>query len=224
MHALSFRARCGAALGSLALVVGALLTTSCNVKNELLQPENPSVISPGAISTPQAADAVRISAYGALKTVTGGSESFWLYGGLLTDEWKSSDTFSQRNETDQRSVQTNNANIQGAYTTLQQSRGFIKTAIDVLNQYAKDSTRDIGQMYMAAGFAELTIAENLCNGVPETYTINGQYAYDPQLTTDSIYKRAGFFLDSALSFTKGTDANSVSQRQAKIGRASCRER
>lgn len=197
-----------------ALCCAALASTACDVKQELLAPENPSVIDPASVNSPAAAEAVRVGAFSRLKSITGGSESFWLYGGLLTDEWKSSDTFSQRNETDQRSVQTNNANIQGAYTTLQQSRGFIRTAIDVLNKYAKDSTRDIGQMYMAAGFSELTIAENLCNGVPETYTSNGVYIYGPQLTTDSIYKRAVFFLDSALTFTKGSDAASVSQREA----------
>ena len=38
-------------------------------------------------------------------------DSPWMFAGLLTDEWKSSDTFSQRNETDQRSVQDNNANL-----------------------------------------------------------------------------------------------------------------
>ncbi len=140
----------------------------------------------------------------------------WLYGGLLTDEWKSSDTFSQRNETDQRSVQTNNANIQGAYTTVQQARGFIRTAIDLLNKYTPDSTRNIGQMYMALGFSELTIAENFCNGVPETYTNNGVYVYGPQLTTDSVFKRAAFFFDSALARSSGSDALSVAQKQALL--------
>lgn len=197
-----------------ALCCVALASTACDVKKELLEPQNPSVIDPASVNSPAAAEAVRVGAFNQLKAITGRSESFWLYGGLLTDEWKSSDTFSQRNETDQRSVQTNNANIQGAYTTLQQSRGFIRTAIDVLTKFAKDSTRDIGQMYMAAGFSELTIAENLCNGVPETYTSNGIYVYGPQISTDSIYKRAAFFLDSALAFTKGTDAASVSQREA----------
>jgi hypothetical protein len=209
------RARWTTIAGSVALCGSALLG-GCDVKHELLEPQNPGVIDPAAINSPAAAEAVRVGAFNQLKSIKNRSESFWMYGGLLTDEWKSSDTFSQRNETDQRSVQTNNANVQGAYTTLQQSRGFIRTAIDVLNLYAKDSTRDIGQMYMAAGFSELTIAENLCNGVPETYTKNGIYEYGPQLSTDSIYKRAAFFLDSAVSYSKGTDAASVSQRQASL--------
>ena len=201
------------------MVVGASAlasATGCNWKEELLAPQNPSVIDPASVTTPAAAEAVRVGAFGRLKAITAGGESMWLYGGLITDEWKSSDTFSQRNETDQRSVQTNNGNIQGAYTTVQQSRGFIRTAIDLLNKYTPDSTRNIGQMYMAAGFAELTIAENFCNGVPETYTTNGIYVYGPQLTTDSIYKRAANFTDSALARSNGADALSVVQKQASL--------
>ena len=198
-------------------IAGALMSAGgCNWKEQLLDPQNPSVIDPASVNTPAAAEAVRVGAFGRLKAITAGGESTWLYGGLITDEWKSSDTFSQRNETDQRSVQTNNANIQGAYTTLQQSRGFVRTAIDLLNKYTPDSTRNIGQMYMAAGFSELTIAENFCNGVPETYTTNGVYVYGPQLTTDSIYKRAANFLDSALARSSGTDPLSVAQKQAVL--------
>ncbi len=86
----------------------------------------------------------------------------WLYGGLLTDEWKSSDTFSQRNETDQRSVQTNNANIAGRVHTRRSSRAAsFATAIDLLNKYTPDATRNIGQMYLALGFAEMTIGREL---------------------------------------------------------------
>ncbi len=197
-------------------VVALVAAGGCSWKEELLAPQNPSVIDPASVNSPAAAEAVRVGAFGRLKSITAGSESMWLYGGLLTDEWKSSDTFSQRNETDQRSVQTNNANIQTAYTTVQQARGFIRTAIDLLNKYTPDSTRNIGQMYMAAGFTELTIAENFCNGVPETYTTNGIYVYGPQLTSDSIYKRAGFFFDSALAMSQGTDALSIAQKQAVL--------
>lgn len=207
-----YRARWAVLAASLA---APLLVSGCDVNKELLEPQNPGVIDPSVVSTPAAAEAVRVGAFGRLKGITAGGESFWLYGGLLTDEWKSSDTFSQRNETDQRAVQTNNANIQGAYTSVQQARGFIKTAVEVLEKYSPDSTRNIGQMYMAAAFTEMTIAENLCNGIPETYTVDGVYSYGPQLTTDSVYNRAVSFLDSALAFTsKATGSLATAQQQA----------
>ena len=69
-------------------------------------------------------------------------------------------------------------------------------------------------MYMSLSFTEMTAAENLCNGIPLTYTNNGIYVYGPQLTTDSVYKLAAFYADSAIAIAKGTDAISTSVRQA----------
>src|SRR3954465_12325112 len=114
MHTLLKRARWSIAGATLGL--GAL-ASACDVKQELLAPQNPGVIDPASVNSPAAATALRVAALGQLKTRTAGGESVWLYGGLLTDEWKSSDTFSQRNETDQRSIQTNNSNTQGAYNS-----------------------------------------------------------------------------------------------------------
>ena len=80
-------------------------------KEELLDAQNPSVIDPASVNSPAGAEAVRVGAFGRRQITRAGlARAMWLYGGLLTDEWKSSDTFSQRNETDQRTVQTNNAN------------------------------------------------------------------------------------------------------------------
>jgi len=214
MHALSFRARCGAALGYVTLAIGALFLNSCSVKNELLAPQNPSVISPGAISTPQAADALRIGAYGVLKTVTGGSESMWLLGGLMTDEWKSSDTFSQRNETDQRSVELTNSVTSATYQQLQQARGHARDAINALLAFEPTPVSNIGQMYFAIGFEELMLAENYCNGIPVSYMVNGQPVYTNPLTTTDVYNLALTHFDSALTMTTGTDANTVSLHQA----------
>src|SRR5947208_1126037 len=153
-------------------------SSACDVKQELLAPENPGIIDASSIDSPAAADALRIGAFGRLKLITAGgvagiaAESFWLSGGLIADEWKSSDLASQRNETDQRSVQISNSLIRNAYGQTQSTRGYIKTAIDFLNRYTPDSTRNIGQMNMALSFTVMTLAEKLCSGMPMTYTHN----------------------------------------------------
>jgi hypothetical protein len=157
---------------------------------------------------------------GQLKNRTAGGESVWLFGGLLADEWKSSDTFTQRNETDQRSIQTSNANVAGAYNTLQQSRGFTRTAIDKSLVYTPDAKGDIGEMFFTLGFEELSLAENFCNGIPLNYTVNGLPVYGKPLTNDSIFKIALTHFDSALTFSSGSDAKSVIVKQAaSIGKA-----
>ena len=143
-------------------------STGCDVKEELLAPQNPSVIDPASVNSPRRRrGAARRRARPPQESITAGGESMWLYGGLLTDEWKSSDTFSQRNETDQRSVQTNNANIAG--------RVHDRPAVARIHS---DGDRPAQQVHARldaqhrpdvhrAGFVELTIAENFCNGMPD---------------------------------------------------------
>src|SRR4051794_24798207 len=201
MQALARRAQWMTGLEAGALAIGLSFLAGCNVKDELLQPQNPGVISPASVNSPQAADAVRIAAYGNLKTVTGGSESMWLLGGLMTDEWKSSDTFSQRNETDQRAVQLNNSVTQGTYTALQQARGHARDAIEALRAYEPTPVSNIGQMYFAIGFEELVLAEYYCNGIPVSYTVNGNPIYTEPLTTTAVYNLALTHFDSALTLT-----------------------
>ncbi len=201
-------------------IVLAPLFSACNVKEELLAPQNPGVIDPSSVNSPAAAAGLRVGALGQLKGRTAGSESVWLYGGLLADEWKSSDTFSQRNETDQRSIQTNNANTQGAYNALQQARGYTRTAIEKSVEFTPDAKGDIAEMWFTLAFLEMSLAENFCNGAPMTNTVGGVPNYGNPLTNAEIYAIAVTHYDSALALATGTDAKSVLVKNAaQIGKA-----
>lgn len=218
---LGYRARWAVAAGLLSLVPAA----ACNIKDELLAPQNPGLIDPSNVNSPDAADALRIGALGQLKSTTAGGETLWLYGGLITDEWKSSDTFLQRNETDQRAIQTNNANIASAYAGIQQARGFIRDAIEAMTKYLPDEKGEIGELYFALGFLEMQMAEDLCNGIPLGLSRGGVIDYtDPGYkprTNAEIYAIAATHLDSALTLAgQQTDAHSVSvKRAASIAKA-----
>jgi starch-binding outer membrane protein, SusD/RagB family len=192
----------------------------CDFKQELLAPQNPGVIDPASVSSPPAAVALRAGALSQLKARTAGGESVWLYGGLLADEWKSSDTFSQRNETDQRSIQTSNANTSAAYASLQQARGYTRTAIEKSVQFTPTASGDIGEMWFTLGFLEMSLAENFCNGIPMTNTVNGIPIYGQPLKNSEIYTIAVTHFDSALALATGTDAKSVLVKNAAlIGKA-----
>jgi hypothetical protein len=207
-------------IASATAVVCATFAAGCDINQELLSPQNPGIIDPSAVNSAPAALALRVAALGQVKNRTAGGESAWLYAGLLADEWKSSDTFSQRNETDQRSIQTNNSNVQTAYNQLQQARGYVRTAIDKSLEFTPDAKGDIAEMYFSLGFMEMTLAENFCNGTPMTYTIEGIPQYGAPLTNDSVFKVASVHFDSAVALAGGTDAKSVSVKQAAlIGRA-----
>src|SRR6185503_15003710 len=153
-----------------AAMSSAMLTLGCsNVKDDLLAAEDPDIIPPSALTTPEAADALRIGAISRLRNMTAGSgqgDSPWMFAGLLTDEWKSGDTFLQRNETDQRTVQDNNGNLNPVYRDVHRARNAAREALNALIEFKPTPASNLGQMYFVMGFAELQLAEWFCNGQP----------------------------------------------------------
>ena len=206
-------------LSGVALTVAPLFS-ACNVKEELLAPQNPGVIDPASVNSPAAAAGLRVGAIGQLKRQNGRQREHVALWRSVADEWKSSDTFSQRNETDQRSIQTNNANTQGAYNALQQARGYTRTAIEKSVEFTPDAKGDIAEMWFTLGFLEMSLAENFCNGTPMTNTVGGVPNYGKPLTNAEVYAIAVTHYDSALALATGTDAKSVLVKNAtQIGKA-----
>jgi hypothetical protein len=197
------------------------MLAGCNVKQELLSPQQPGTITPGQISNAgvAGAEALRVGALGALRTWTpGGGNSnqsnIMMLGDLLTDVWKSGDTFSQHNETDQRVVQLNNSVLSTAYVQAQQSRGFFRAAIDGLNANSPEKTGEIAEMYWGIGLVEMSLSEVMCNGVPFGGTNGDSPVYTQPLTNQEGFALAIAHYDSALNIAKGTDAFSVGIKNA----------
>ena len=113
-----------AVVTTLALTAAAGLAACDTTRQNLLEAINPTIIDPTSVQSGPGALAVRNGALSRLRSATADGESTWLFGGLLVDEWATSSTFVQNDETDQRSIQTNNANTSGAHTSLQQARGY----------------------------------------------------------------------------------------------------
>src|SRR5258708_34817583 len=83
----------------------ALLPAGACSTSSLLDAPIVTVIDPSAVNSAAGADALRIGEVARLRGMTAGSgsgDSPWMFAGLLTDEWKSSDTVDQRNETNKR--------------------------------------------------------------------------------------------------------------------------
>src|SRR6266513_2089795 len=117
-----------------ALAAVALGAAACDVKKELLAPQNPSIIGPDQVESPTAADALRKGVYNRLRS-TASADGTWDDAGLLADEWKSANTFSQHQELDIRSLALNNSEVSSVYGTWQSARGAAYTAIRALNIY-----------------------------------------------------------------------------------------
>ena len=196
----------------------ALLAPACsNVKDSLLEAPIATVIDPEAANSAAGADALRIGTISRIRQITAGSgagDSPWMFAGLITDEWKSSDTFSQRNETDQRSVQENNANLDPVLRDLYRVRTSAREAIIALGTYAPTPTANIGQMFMSMGLAETYLAEWFCNGMPLGDASTGTPVSTAPLTNADVYNLAVAHFDTALVNSTATDAFAVSVKNA----------
>jgi hypothetical protein len=204
----------------MATVIGATLLPSAacdNVKDSLLEAPIPTVIDPTAANSAAGADALRIGTISRLRQITAGSgagDSPWMFAGLITDEWKSSDTFSQRNETDQRSVQDNNANLTPILRDLYRTRTSAREAIVALTTYAPTPVANIGQMFMSMGIAETYLAEWFCNGTPLGDASTGVPVSTGPLNNADVYTLALAHFDTALTNAAATDAFTVSIKNA----------
>jgi hypothetical protein len=196
----------------IALAAAALPSACTDPKQTLLDAPINTIIDTSAASSAAGADALRLGALSRLRQITAGSgagDSPRMFAGLITDEWKSSDTFSQRNETDQRQVQDNNANWTPIVRDLYRTRTSAREALNALVAFAPTPTANLGQMYMVMATAELYIAEWICNGAPIS-----EAPTPPPATNADVYASAAAHADSALALSTATDAFSVAVHNA----------
>ncbi len=215
-----YQPRVRPALAAGAIGLG-LMLGGCSVKEELLAPQQPGVISPGDVASPTGAEGLYIGAVGNFKNaLLGGSsntETIWQFSGLLTDEFKSADTFSQRNDADQRVTQTNDAQLSPIYTSLQQARGYSRTALQFLRQYEPTSSNTHqAEMLFTIAFAEMQLGEDFCNGIALGETVNGVWNYTAPLMTKDVFTAALARVDSGLALATATDAATTQVKNALL--------
>lgn len=194
-----------------AMALGLLSTTACSgITDSLLEATDPDLINPGATKSIEGARALANGTISRLTAITAGNESTWLFGGLLADEWATSSTFVQNDETDQRRIREDNSSITGMLYRLYRTRTSANQAISGLREWLPGATTTIGEMYFARGFADLQLASDFCNGIPlsdgsgETVVLG-----DPQ-TIVQVYNAAIAAFDSAVTTVgSASDATSV---------------
>ena len=203
-----------------AAALGLLLAACASVTDSLLTADIPDIIPPGTTQNAEGALGLSNGALGTFRSITAGNESTWLFGGLLGDEWSTSSTFPQNDETDQRHVLENNGQVTVMLYRLYRTRIRAGEAITALNKYAPSNRTLIGEMYFAKAFAEMQLAQDFCNGIPISSLVDGiPQPGDPE-TGAQVLTRAVASYDSALAYANGTDARSVLiARSARIGRA-----
>jgi hypothetical protein len=205
---------------TLAFAVAAGLAGCDTVKTNLLEAVDPGIIDPSSVQSAAGATAVRNGAISRLREATADGESSWLFGGLLVDEWATSSTFVQNDETDQRQIQLNNSTVNSDLRALYRVRTSANQAIGLLNQYKPTPTADIGEMYFARGFAELQLASDFCNGIPLSDGAGDDVILGQPLPVKDVFAAASASFDSAMKLSEGTDKASIRVNSAaRIGKA-----
>lgn len=207
--------RAGRGSATVMLVIAGAVLTSCNAKDELLSPQQPSVISPGSVTSPTAANALYAGALDRWKAAMNGgggnTEALWNWEALFTDELRSADTFSQRNDADQRNLATNDGVLTPIYRAAQQARGRARDAINALLAYDPSAAgkQHVGEMFTVMGYVEMAMSGVFCNGIPFGETVNGVPQYTKPLMNADGSKLAIAHIDSGLTYLTGTDQGTL---------------
>jgi hypothetical protein len=198
-----------------AFLAAPVILSGCYVKDQLLAPQNPGLVDQTAVNNANAALALRVGAIGRVRNVVdGGDERLWQVVAHITDEYKNADFQVTRADIDRRAITTNNGDY--PYATVTQPRGFLRDALTAMNQYAKDSTALIGELYMSLGFLEMSLGENYCNGIPLGHTVAGVVTLGPPLSNAQVLDSALSHLDSALLVNKQNDVQGQFVRKASL--------
>ncbi len=214
MTATKYRFACAIGLAAGLSMVG------CS-PSEILDVTDPDIVEPDQVSSAEAAIGLRNGVFLRLsQAVTGtqGPDALFLIGGMVADEWRSGDTFVQRNNADQRIFDPQNTFHPGPYRALNRVRVEGERAVTALRQYLPDSVAAVGSMFAVTALVETLISEHYCNGSPLSNVEGTEPVYGNPLTNQEVLQLAVEAADSALANSGG---NANVQRLAAIvkGRA-----
>ncbi len=202
-------------------LAGMLAVAACT-PNEILKVNNPDIIDPASLNTPQGIAALYAGALGdfsfSVVGDNGGTEGQILVSGSFSDELGNSETFPTRKEYDQRGpIDLRNGTLLAVFRNIQRARRSANRTSSVIKTVATTPATDsrIGEAFDLEGTIYNYFGENYCSGVPiSTATDDGTLTFGPGLTTTELFTQAAKLFDSALAYP----ANSTVTNFAKVGK------
>jgi len=182
-----------------------LLLSACDA---MLRANDPDIVT--SATSPAGAIALKngvISRLNAATVGVQGPDGIFLFGGLLADEWRSGDTFEQRNTADARTVDPTNSFLAEPFRNLNRTRVEGRDAINALRTYSPAPLSNVALMFALTAYAENQIGETWCNGIPFSDVVGGVIVFGNPVSVDSAFKRAINSADSALVNNGGAAAD-----------------
>lgn len=206
---------------ALAILCATTLGASACSTDDLLRVEAPEIIEPGSVVGATGAQALRAGIVARLASITIGGEGLWFFGGLLTDEWRGSDTFVQRNTTDQRTITEENSFLSGQYRAINRVRVESRPVIDALRA-ANQPTSQVGELFAFAAYAVTLAGEHYCNGLTFGNIVDNEPENGSPISVDEAFAQAVALSDSGLANAGGsaqtTSLNAVVKGRALLNR------
>lgn len=172
----------------------------------LLDTDQPNIIDPSEINSPEGAQALALGALADFTFVKDGDgtqfdDGLILTSGLLADEFVHSTTPPSQQEVDQRTTALINPTLSDVYRNLHKARAGLENAAAALRQYlaAPDETPDIAEMLSLAGYTYVYFGETICSGVPFSRVSGDSLIFGNPETTTQMFERALARFDAALA-------------------------
>jgi hypothetical protein len=204
------------------LLLSAALTAGCG----LLDTEQPNVIDPNSLNTPEAAEGLRLGALADFAFAKDGDgttsqDGVILTAGLLSDEFILSTTPPSEQEIDQRTTALVNPGLSDVYFNLHKARAGAEKAAEALQQFlvTPDESPEIAEMQSVAGFTYVYFGEDFCSGVPFSRATADSLIFGAPQTTEDMFNAALAKFDSALAHPGLSADDGTITNLALVGRA-----
>jgi hypothetical protein len=206
----------------LAAMAAALLLAGCG----MLDTQQPNVIDPNSLNTPQGAEGLRLGALADFAFAKDGDgtttqDGLILTAGLLSDEFILSTTPPSEQEIDQRTTALINPGLSDVYFNLHKARAGAERAAEALQQFlvTPDESPEIAEMQSIAAFSYVYFGEDFCSGVPFSRVSGDSTIFGAAQTTDQIFEAALAKFDSALAHPGLASDDGTITNLALVGRA-----
>jgi starch-binding outer membrane protein, SusD/RagB family len=192
----------------------------------LLDTQQPNLIDPGALDSPEGAASARLGALADFAFANDGDgtqsqDGLILTAGLLSDEFIHSTTPPSEQEIDQRTTAPINPSLFSIFFNLHRARRGAEVAAEKLRQFSPepDSTTDIAEMLAVAGFTYVYFGEDFCSGVPFSRQAGDTSVFGAPQTTTQTFQLAVAKFDSALAEPGLSADDGTITGLAAVGRA-----
>ena len=205
------------------IAFAAVLAASACTPGDILEVENPDIIDPINLTTPQGIAALYAAALGdfsvAVAGDNGGTEGQILVSGSFSDELGNSETFPTRKEYDQRGpIDIRNGTLLAVFRNIHRARRTAARAAELIKGVVTTADSRVGEAYALEGMTYIYFGENYCSGVPiSTATEDGTLTFGDPVPTTELFNQAIKRFDSALAYP-GPASTTTVLNLAKVGK------